>query len=66
MLFGGELEIEIDRGDEIAARYGWNRIDLILNAATAVDYNFTITIFAAQVIVLSLLDATLADDVAGF
>jgi hypothetical protein len=56
LLFSGELQIQIDRGDEIAAGYRRNRVDLILNAATTVDYNLTVTVFATQVVVVGLLD----------
>ena len=43
MLFGGLLQVGVDRGYEIAARLRIDGFDLVLNAATAVHNNFAVT-----------------------
>ena len=60
------LQIEIDRRNQILTGLRRNRFDLVLNAAATVDDHFPIAVSAAQVVVVSLFETALTDDVARF
>src|SRR2546425_922742 len=65
LLLGCFLQIEIYCSNQILSRLRRNGLDLILDSAATVHYNFAITVASAQIIVIDLFEPILANNVAG-